>query len=214
MNDLALAFDGPIARITIDRAGRKNALDLGLIRSLLDAFSAAEREPAARAILLDANGPVFCSGLEPGEALNSSTGDEAELIGRLLGFGSRATKPVVAAVQGAALAAGAALVANAHVALAAQGTLFGFTEIRAGLWPFASWNAIAGALGSRRALELTLTGRVFNAHDALAWGLIHEITQPTELEDRAFATASLLATAPPLLVRDALDWSRSPGRST
>jgi enoyl-CoA hydratase/carnithine racemase len=141
----------------------------------------------------------------------SSTVEDVQALHSILSFGRSATKPVVAAIQGAALGIGAGLVAGAHVGLAAQGTSFGLTEVRVGQWPFLSWDSIERSLGSRRALELSLTGRVFNAADALSWGLIHEITQPSELEDRAFATASVLAAAPPGVVRAALAWSREPG---
>ncbi len=210
MTTVSLELDSHIARICLRGSVSRNSLDHETVSALLSALERANSMLAAGSILLEAEGSVFCSGLELSEALLLSTIEELKTLQQLLTFGRRSTKPVVVAVRGAALGAGAALVAGAHVALAAQGSSFGFTEIRAGCWPYLGWEAIERALGSRRALELTLTGRIFNAADALSWGLIHEITQPSELDDRAFSTASLLAAAPPETVRQVLAWLREP----
>jgi enoyl-CoA hydratase/carnithine racemase len=199
-----------VSRITISRPEARNALDQASVQALLDALVEAEAAPESRSILLSATGPVFSTGLEFSDVLLSSTIAGLRVLHRLLSFGLHTTKPLVVAAQGAALGAGAILCASAHVALAAQGTSFGFTDIRAGQWPYIGWRTLERAIGHRRALELTLTGRVFNAQDALAWGLIHEITQPSELEDRAFATASVLAAGPPQTIAAALRWVQHP----
>ncbi len=210
MNPISFQLENAVAHITLRRPEIRNVLDPRLVRALADRLLQADRDPAVNAILLDGEGPAFCCGLEPGGVWISSTAEDVESLETILRFGLHASKPLVVAVQGAAIGAGMALVANAHVALAAQGTSFGLIEIRSGQWPFLSWDSIERVLGRRRALELSLTGRVFTAADALAWGLIHELTQPSELEDRAFATATLLASAPPRVVRRAIEWSRSP----
>jgi methylglutaconyl-CoA hydratase len=211
MNSARLLLDGPVARIALEREESKNSFDANACREVLHALHSAQATPAARAILLEAGGPAFSLGLELGEPLLNWEHGDALVLEQLLESGPHSSKPVVVAVQGAALGVGAALVAGAHVALAAQGASFGFTEIRAGLWPFTGWKSIERALGRRRALALTLTGRIFSAAEALTWGLIDEITQPSELEDRAFATASLLAAAPPGVVKHALEFIREPG---
>jgi enoyl-CoA hydratase/carnithine racemase len=104
-------------------------------------------------------------------------------------LGLRLTKPIVAAVQGPALAGGTGLVANAHIVVAAHGSSFGLTEIRIGMWPFVIYRAVAAAVGDRRALELALTGKVFGVNEAVQYGLVHEVVPPVELEDRAEAIA-------------------------
>lgn len=210
MNPISTSSEGLVSRITISRTEARNALDQATVQDLLDALVEAEAAPESRAILLSATGPVFSTGLELSELLLSSTIEDLRVLDRLLTFGLHTTKPLIVAVHGAALGAGAILCASAHVALAAQGTSFGFTEIRAGQWPYIGWATLVRAIGHRRALELTLTGRVFNAPDALAWGLIHEITQPFELEDRAFATASVLAAGPPQTIATVLRWVQHP----
>ena len=116
---------------------------------------------------------------------------------------------MVAAIGGPALAGGAGLVANCHVAVAAQGASFGITEIRIGMWPYVIMRAMNAAMGDRRALELTITGRIFGTNEALQYGLIHHVTPAFELDDRATAVASQLAEGPAETVAMGLKYARA-----
>jgi enoyl-CoA hydratase/carnithine racemase len=158
---------------------------------LLRELTEAAANPETGAILIDADGGVFCAGAEPE--------DDA-----LFTIGSRISKPIVAAVQGVAISGGLALAANAHVVVAAQGTSFGLTSIREGKWPEAMFRAMAAALGERRALELGMTSRVFSTPEALAWGLVHYVAPAFELDDRATEIATALANLSPDAIRAAL----------
>ena len=184
--------DGRLRRVTLASPETKNFLDVKRCGQLIDELRDAAADEATGAILIDAEGPVFCSGMDEvaGEAL--------------FGLGGRISKPIVAAVKGVALAGGVVLVANAHVVVAAQGTSFGLTDIREGKWSELVFRAVAGAIGERRALELSLTGRVFTTPDALAWGLVHMVAPAFELEDRAMDVAQGLAKANPDAVKAAL----------
>ena len=106
--------------------------------------------------------------------------------------------------------AGVALLANAHVVIASQGSSFGLTDIREGRCHPALWNAVAAAIGERRTRELALTGRVFSTPEALAWGLVHAATPAFELDDRAASTAAALAEADPQAVRLAMGLNSHP----
>jgi len=129
------------------------------------------------------------------EATSDQATEATAIHSKLFSLGSRLHKPIVCAVQGPALAGGLGLVANAHVVVAAHGTTFGLTEIRIGMWPFAIYRALELALGPRRTLELTLTSKIFNTPEALAWGLVQEVVPPFELEERGEAIAHALANA-------------------
>jgi enoyl-CoA hydratase/carnithine racemase len=118
-----------------------------------------------------------------------------------MSIGRDIVKPIVAAVQGVALAGGMALVANAHVVVAAQGTSFGLTDIREGAFHASIGEAVAHAIGERRALELSLSGRVFSTPEALAIGLVHHVAPAFEFEDRALEISSAIANACPAAVR-------------
>jgi len=123
-------------------------LDAIICQDLLRELRDAVAHDTVGAILLEADGPIFCVGVDP------LAGEELFTIGR------RMAKPLVAAVKGVAISGGVALLANAHVVVAAQGSSFGLTDIREGKWSESIYWAVARAIGERRALELCLTGRI------------------------------------------------------
>ena len=196
---LRVEQDGRVRRLTLAVPARRNVLDAALATQLLKELRDAQAHADTGAILLDADGPVFCGGLDFAEPVPNE----------VFTFGQHASKPIVAAMQGVAISAGVALIANAHVAIAAQGSSFGLTDIREGRCHPGILGAVAAAIGDRRARELSLTGRVFTAPETLAWGLVHAMTPPFELDDRASAVATALANADPGAVSAILDFYRT-----
>ena len=194
-SNLRVEQDGRVRRLTLAAPARRNVLDAALAENLLHELRDAQADSNTGAILIDADGPVFCGGMD-------WTGQVAE---GTFTFGRHASKPIVASMQGVAISAGLALIANAHVAVAAQGSSFGLTDIREGRCHVGILKAVAAAIGDRRTRELSLTGRVFTAPEALAWGLVHALTPPFELDDRASAIATALANADPGAVRTILE---------
>jgi enoyl-CoA hydratase/carnithine racemase len=190
--NLRIEQEGRLRRIVLAAPEQRNLLDAVMCQDLLSELRDAAADDAVGAILLEADGPAFCSGID------LEAGEDLFTIGR------RIAKPLVAAVRGFAVSGGVALLANAHVVLAAQGSSFGLTDIREGSWNEPIYRAVAGAIGERRTLELCLTGRIFSTADAAAWGLVHMVAPAFELDDRAFEVASALANADPKAVRSAL----------
>jgi enoyl-CoA hydratase/carnithine racemase len=190
-----------VLRLTLDRPDKRNALSSAICASIVEAIENAQDDPSIGAVLIDANGEVFSAGMDLDEATSSSASDLTAIHERLFTIGSWSRKPIVAAIQGPALGGGVGLICNAHVAIAAHGSSFGLTEIRIGMWPFVIYRAVATALGERRALELSLMGRIFNVPEALQWGLVHEATPVVELDDRATAVAMHLAQSSPEAIR-------------
>ena len=191
---LRVLQEGRVRHLTLASPGTRNLLNAALADALLHELATADADEGTGSVLLDAEGEVFCGGTEEGAALPEE----------LFTFGRRAGKPVVVAMRGVALSSGVALLANAHVVVAAQGSSFGLTDLREGRCDMRVVRAVAEALGERRARELALTGRIFTVPDALAWGLVHAVMPPFELEDRAFAVARGLAGANPEAVRTLL----------
>jgi enoyl-CoA hydratase/carnithine racemase len=166
-------------------------------RMLREALETAGRDADVRTVLLEVPGPVFCAEVETGSEDDS-----------LLTVASGLSVPFVIAVQGAVLGTGLGLVACAHVAVAAQGTSFGLTEMREGRFP-CYFDILARAIGQRRALELALTSRVFSAPEALQYGLIHHVAPAFEYDDRALAIARALAKADRRGVEAAMTFARA-----
>lgn len=186
--------DARVRRITLAAPLRRNILNAAMAREFLTQLTDAEADPNTGAILINAEGPVFCAGLDFDDAPEEA----------IFTFGHRATKPIVAAMQGVATSAGVALLANAHIVIAAQGSSFGLTDIREGRVHPGVLSAVESVLGQRRTRELALTGRIFTTPDSLNWGLVHAATPAFELDDRVSATAHGLAGANEEAVRTVL----------
>jgi enoyl-CoA hydratase/carnithine racemase len=184
--------DGRVRRVRLAAPERRNVIDASMSVALLEALKDAEADAETGAILIEAEGPIFCGGA-------SQDADPG-----IFQIGLHSTKPIVTAVQGVALGAGLALIAAAHVAFAAQGSSFGFVDIREGRWNKDLFQALARCIGDRRALELGLTGRIFTAPDALSWGLVHYVTPAFELDDRATSIARVFAGTDVRATREAL----------
>jgi len=196
--------DGRLLCLAMNRPEKRNALNAALCADLNARLVEAEHDPEIGAVMLTGNGKGFSAGMDLDEALTTEAGTLADLHERLFTAYAWLTKPLIAAIHGAALGGGAGLAANAHIAVASEDATFGLTEIRVGLWPFMIFRAIAAAMGERRSVELSLSGRIFSAAEAAAYGLVHHIVPATELESRALAMAREVANASPIAVTEGL----------
>lgn len=203
---LKLHREGRVLRLTLNRPEKRNALRVEDCRHIVTALCDAESDSRIGAVLLDAAGPAFCAGMDLRESLRGDAPERVAIHDDLFTIGSRLTKPIVAAVQGKALAGGLGLVANSHVVVAAEDAGFGLVEIRIALWPFVVFRSVATAIGERRALELSLTGRVIDAGEALQWGLVHHVVPSGELHERAAAIAFMLSRFSPETLHRGLDY--------
>lgn len=192
--------------LTLNRPDRRNALTHDMCSRLVQSIEKAQEGHAIGAILLHAVGHVFCSGVDLDEAVTTGYDELAVLHQRLFSCGTRTRKPLVIAVNGAALGGGLGLVAQGHIVTASTGAAFGLPEIKVGFWPFIIYRSVESALGRRRTLELSLTGRLFYAQDALDWGLIHSACPPGEVLDRARGFAADLSKASPEAVELGLEY--------
>lgn len=203
MNELLeIHRDGRLLRVALNRPEKRNALNLELCRELAQVLESADRDASVGAILLSGNGKCFCAGMDLNEVAEADTGAITDVQEQLFTIGSRLGKPLVAAVQNAALAGGTGLAANCHVVVAREDAVFGLTEIRLGLWPFLVFRSVSMAVGERRTVELALTGRIFGAAEAKEMGLVHEVTP--RLEERSAEIALALAQSSPTALRNGL----------
>ena len=201
---IELAQEARVLTITLNRPERRNALNLKICRDLTDAFDRADTDRSIGAIVLNANGPVFCGGMDLKEVLEINENQLVAVHERLFTTIQRMRTPIVAAVHGSALAGGTGLVANAHIVIAKPDTIFALTEIRIGLWPVLIFRSVAHAMGERRTVELALTGRDFSAAEAMDYGLVTEIAE--DPLQRATELARELSGFSPIALRAGLDY--------
>ncbi len=187
-----------VLHIALNRTEKRNALNAELCRGLVAAISEAQQQDDIGCIMVSATGTVFCSGMDLDEANEIDEAELASVHDALFSVGSQSIKPIVMAVQGAALGGGLGLVAQGHIVFASDGVNFGLPEIRVGLWPFLVYRSVSAALGARRTLEMSLTGQSFTAEHACDWGLVYRVCPGAELHDRATSMARHLAKASPL----------------
>jgi enoyl-CoA hydratase/carnithine racemase len=199
---LEISRSGRVLSLHLNRPDKRNALSAALCREIVQAVEAADSDPSIGAVLVAARGPAFCAGMDLAEVRPGNSDEINRAHEQLFTLGARIAKPIVAAVEGAALGGGAGLVANCHIAIASSHASFGLTEIRLGLWPFLIFRAMTTAVGERRTLEMALTGRVFPAAEAKEIGLVHDVSQ--DAAAHAFELASAVAAASPTSIRSGM----------
>lgn len=196
---------GPAAVITLDRADKRNALSRKLIADLTSAFERARDDAAARVVVLAANGPVFCAGMDLGElqesldvpAEQTPVWDDALCLARLFDLIYTLPKPTIAAVQGPAVAGGAGLVTVCDLAFASEAAKFGYPEVRRGLVAAMVMPHLLRHVGERMGRYLLLTGELIDARTALAAELVNEVVPAAELSTRISEVTQALAAGGP-----------------
>jgi 2-(1,2-epoxy-1,2-dihydrophenyl)acetyl-CoA isomerase len=192
-----------VARITLDRGEAANALDLALSKELMHAALAADEDRAVRAVLLGANGRMFCAGGDLGSFRGAGDGVPALLkemttyLHAAIARFARMRAPVVAAVKGPAAGAGFSLLCAVDYVVAAETAKFTMAYTQVGLAPDGSstwW--LPRLVGNRRAVELMLTNRRLEAEEALAWGLVNRVVAEDRVDEEAEAVARQLAAGP------------------
>jgi enoyl-CoA hydratase/carnithine racemase len=203
---LETSREGRVLRVALNRPEKRNALNAELCRALVETLESAFADREVGAILLCGNGKHFCAGMDLSEVSATTADAISDAQERLFTIGSRAEKPIVAAVEGASLGGGMGLVGNCHIVVAHPEATFGLTEIRVGLWPFLVYRALSAGMGERRVLELALTGRVFGAQEAKEMGLVQEVAGSPQT--RAAEIAGAVSEYSPDTLRSGLRFTR------
>ncbi|MGW5452738.1 enoyl-CoA hydratase-related protein [Nocardia sp. NPDC003979] len=190
-----------IATISMNRPGARNGYTLTIAAELADAFTEADRDPAVRAIILTGEGTDFCVGMDlsggtPGVDIDDEWLEPAGQCSRRI---FECTKPVIAAIRGAAVGAGSTIILPADYRIAATDSRFGYVFTRRGFFPegASAWH-LPRVVGMGRAMDWMLSGRVFPAAEALAGGLVHQVVEPDEVlpAAEAYARELIAHTAP------------------
>lgn len=192
--------DGAVVTITLNRPRVRNAIDAALSRAVAAAIDDFDADAALAVAVLTGAGGNFCAGMDlKAFSRGETVGAEGE---GLLGLTRRATrKPVIAAVEGYALAGGFEVVLACDLAVAAEGARFGIPEVRRGLIA-GSGGLVALATHLPRAIaaEYAFTGRQFTAREAERWGLVNDVVPDGSALGRARELAAEIAANSPSAV--------------
>ncbi len=197
-----------VARIVIiDRPEQGNALNEAVARGVIAALDAAEADPACRAVVLTGRGDrVFCAGGDlkstGGDApFDVDPSDPRNFIVALLRRIAECRLPIIARVNGHAVAGGLGLVCACDLAVASDRARFGVPEVGIGTFPMMILPFLARVLPARALMELCLTGDLIGADDARACGLVNRVVPPGELDAATDALIARLASRSPTAVR-------------
>src|SRR5947199_7073862 len=199
---LILEFSGEIARITLNRPARRNAINPLMMCDLQTAFDTIEKSHS-RVVILTGAGKCFCAGMDldmlaciakQSAAENQEDSRRiAKLLRRIWSF----PRPLIAAVNGPAFAGGCGIATLCDFTLAVPEAKFGYTEVKIGFLPAIVSVFLTRQIGEKRSRDLLLTGRIIEAEEAKTFGLVSEIVPAERLMERAHELANLLIAASP-----------------
>ena len=204
--------EGAIATVTMNRPAKLNAYSETMVHEILAALADARDDDGIRAVILTATGRGFCSGGDIGRDFQyparyrghrlESMLEMRENMHALIRFLHRFDKPVIAAINGAAVAGGLTLALACDFRIAAESARLGDTSLKFALIPDEGGAYFfPRAMGIDRALKMSLLSEIYPARQALELGLVTEVVADAELMMRARALAQQLAEGPPIAIR-------------
>jgi methylglutaconyl-CoA hydratase len=188
---------------TLNRPEKKNAIDTAMLAALRAALEQAELDGDVRVVALRGAGKDFCAGMDLNELLASADKTVDENRAAALEFGElfirmrRVPKPIVALVEGRALAGGCGLATACDIVLATESAQFGYPEVQRGFVPAIVLNMLRRAVGEKVAFDLASTGRLLTASEAAAVGLISRVYEDADFEEQAADVLRILTSIGP-----------------
>jgi len=203
MSELLIEDQGAVRVLTMNRPEKRNALNMALSEALLEALRAADFDNSVRSLVLTGAGRAFCAGADLSE-FKDLTPDNAAVVERrseltmnLHRTFSQLSKPVVAAVNGAAMGGGAGLALAGDVALMSATATLGYPEVKHGIVAAVVMAGLVRNVGRKAAFELVAAGEPLDAARAHALGMVNRVTTPQQLMPEALALAQKLAAVAP-----------------
>jgi enoyl-CoA hydratase len=196
--------EGPLLRLVLNRPEKRNPIGPQLCGELVHALRRAREDAEVRCVIVTGAGKAFSAGGDLGQMAGGAAGEAAappaslvELFTAMHALG----KPIVAMVNGPALAGGAGLMVACDLVVAAETVEIGLPEINLGLWPMMITAEIVRSIGRKKALELMLTGEKISAREAERLGLVNRVVPAERLEEETLSLARALARKSPAAVR-------------
>lgn len=192
-----------VARITLNRPEKRNALDRALIAALDAELRRCAADPRVRVVQITGAGAVFCAGADLGEmqaqaqASEAANLEDAEQLAAMLGVLDGMAKPTVARVNGDGYGGALGLLAACDIVVAVEAAKFAFTEVRLGIIPAIVSPFVLGKIGASAARRYFLTGETLTALDLRDLGLVHAVTPPHLLDGECQRIAEALLQGAP-----------------
>jgi len=194
---------GGVLTATLNRADKRNAIDTAMIDALLAALERADLDADVRVVAVRGSGPDFCAGMDLNELLASADRTLEQNRQAALHFAQvflrmrKLPKPIVALVQGRALAGGCGLATACDLILATESARFGYPEVQRGFVPAIVMTMLRRAVGEKIAFDLAATGRLLDGIEAAAVGLVSRVYEDADFEEQAAEALRVLAEASP-----------------
>src|SRR5262245_50008574 len=202
MSDIITERTGAILRVQLNRPAQKNAMTSGMYTDLANILNEADKDDAIRVVLWHSAGDAFCAGNDLGDFLKNPPRPGAFPQGLLMEALVRFEKPIVVAVQGAAIGGGTTMLTHCDFVYAGENAKFQTPFINLALVPeFGSSFSLPARIGHLRAAQLILLGEPFDARRAAELGLVTRIVPDQDLMATATATAQKLAAKPNAALR-------------
>jgi methylglutaconyl-CoA hydratase len=195
-----------VARISLNRPEKRNALDDQIVGEVKDALARAASNDSVRAVVITGEGKDFCSGADLAalrrisEATVMENVADARNLGELFVSMRRHPRPVIAAVRGRALAGGCGIATACDIVLAAESAQFGYTEVNIGFIPAMVMAILRRSVSEKRAFELITRGEIVSARAALEIGMINRVFADEQFDSAVREYASELAARSPSAV--------------
>ncbi|MCL2535235.1 MAG: enoyl-CoA hydratase-related protein, partial [Nocardiaceae bacterium] len=187
-----------VATVVLVRSGQRNPLSVSMMRGITAALRTFADDESVRVVVIAADGPAFSAGHDLSEMIDRDIEDERvifEVCTEMMDTVQEIPQPVIAAVQGPAIAAGCQLAASCDLVVASSNAVFGTPGVRIGLFCSTPMVALSRSVGRKRAMQMLLTGETVDAATAAEWGLVNVVAPPDQLDARVHELATRIAEA-------------------
>ena len=205
MNAVLSEKRGAVQWITINREERRNAMNDAVVFGIMDGLTAASNDPAMRAVVLTGAGDrAFCAGADLSAGSGSFKYDYSQVgipFVKMMKQARDLTLPLIARVNGHAMAGGMGMLGMCDMAIAADNARFGMPEVKIGVFPMQIMAVLQRLIPNRKLYEMALTGEPITAAEALELGLVNYIVPPAELDAKVDWLLNRLLDKSPTSIR-------------
>lgn len=204
---LKASIDGHVFHITLNRPEKRNALTPTMVEELIYALAFAHYHSDIRCLVIAAEGPVFCAGADLNAFHNTSNNNANSTLPKIreeaiLGDAfAELHKPSIAQIEGSVFAGGFLIICGCTFVLSTPEATYSLPEVKRGIWPMQVMASLLTVIPARRVLEMAITAKVYDADEALRFGLISEVVQKDNLADKVGQLAEAICLNAPTAIQ-------------